>query len=451
MNSSIRKEGVILCGLQISGKTTFYQERFQETHIRISLEQYKTRAKEMKAIKEAVESGESIVIDNTNTTREHRKVYFDVLKAHGYEVTCCYFDAQIKDTIKRNKERPKEERLPDIAIRSAYKKLEIPSYIEGFDHILFISMDEEGFRCVEPANIHNMLSLYQEEALNIKQFVGVNWKEKEPYLEFFDLGKQQFNQIKAEGELELKRMDHKFCTGYYDHNLQEYMPCTSEADLTSSKEHTCSICEALTGFRACIVCRGDICRSKNQAAIERCKKDHALYLAYFPDRVKVGVTRYSRRYERILEQGAIYSMFIGMSNGKDIRRVETAISKLGITPQVTQTYKIKHLSTYPSASSAFAVLLETFEEIKQSLKEEFKVCLIEPEFNDFSEIFKRAYDIQDDIMDYNEYTYDIDQSPHHIQGEIKAMFGSIAMIKCNDKLVAYNLKAMEGFIVATNL
>ena len=39
-------EAVILCGLQGSGKTTLYRDRFIETHVRVSMDLLRTRARE---------------------------------------------------------------------------------------------------------------------------------------------------------------------------------------------------------------------------------------------------------------------------------------------------------------------------------------------------------------------------------------------------------------------
>ena len=39
-------EAVILCGVQGSGKTTLYRDRFLETHARVSLDLLRTRARE---------------------------------------------------------------------------------------------------------------------------------------------------------------------------------------------------------------------------------------------------------------------------------------------------------------------------------------------------------------------------------------------------------------------
>ena len=39
-------EAVIFCGLQGSGKTTLYRDRFMETHVRISMDLLRTRERE---------------------------------------------------------------------------------------------------------------------------------------------------------------------------------------------------------------------------------------------------------------------------------------------------------------------------------------------------------------------------------------------------------------------
>lgn len=43
-------EAVIFIGLQASGKSTFYQERFFNTHVRINLDMLKTRNREKQSL-----------------------------------------------------------------------------------------------------------------------------------------------------------------------------------------------------------------------------------------------------------------------------------------------------------------------------------------------------------------------------------------------------------------
>ncbi len=63
-------ETVILCGLQATGKTTFFKETFFKTHIRISLDQLNTRNKEHKFLEVCYQTQQRFVVDNTNPTKE---------------------------------------------------------------------------------------------------------------------------------------------------------------------------------------------------------------------------------------------------------------------------------------------------------------------------------------------------------------------------------------------
>jgi len=47
-------EAIIFCGIQATGKTTFFKERFFKTHMRISLDQLNTRNKELRFIETIV-------------------------------------------------------------------------------------------------------------------------------------------------------------------------------------------------------------------------------------------------------------------------------------------------------------------------------------------------------------------------------------------------------------
>ena len=68
-------EAVIFVGLQGAGKSTFYRERFFDTHLRISLDLLRTRHRERRLLQFCVETGLRFVVDNTNPTRAERAVY----------------------------------------------------------------------------------------------------------------------------------------------------------------------------------------------------------------------------------------------------------------------------------------------------------------------------------------------------------------------------------------
>ena len=67
-------------GLQATGKTTFYKERFLNTHMRISLDMLRTRYREAQFLKACIVAKQPFVIDNTNITREQRQSYIEIAR-----------------------------------------------------------------------------------------------------------------------------------------------------------------------------------------------------------------------------------------------------------------------------------------------------------------------------------------------------------------------------------
>jgi predicted kinase len=58
-------EAIVLCGVQASGKTTLYRDRFLATHVRISMDLLRTRAREAAFLALCLETRQPLVVDNT--------------------------------------------------------------------------------------------------------------------------------------------------------------------------------------------------------------------------------------------------------------------------------------------------------------------------------------------------------------------------------------------------
>ena len=142
-------EAIIFVGLQGSGKTSFYKDRFFATHVRISLDLLKTRHRENRMLELCLGTDQRFVIDNTNPTRDDRLRYINPAKAARYTVVGYYFQSKVEDCLRRNAERPETERVPDVAILSAAKKLELPSQGEGFDQLLYVRLEQGKFTVEE--------------------------------------------------------------------------------------------------------------------------------------------------------------------------------------------------------------------------------------------------------------------------------------------------------------
>jgi len=138
-------ETVILCGLQATGKTTFFKETFFKTHIRISLDQLNTRNKEQKFLEVCYQTQQRFVVDNTNPTKEARAKYISEAKANKFKVIGYYFQSKLQDALYRNSLRSGKENIPDIGIMGTYNKLEIPDFEEGFDELYFVALENNNF------------------------------------------------------------------------------------------------------------------------------------------------------------------------------------------------------------------------------------------------------------------------------------------------------------------
>jgi len=99
-----KMEILIFCGIQATGKTSFYKEMFFKTHVRISLDQLKTRNKETRFIETCLLTHQPFVVDNTNPTKNDRAKYIIRAKEHKFRVVGYYFQSRLTDAIERNKQ-----------------------------------------------------------------------------------------------------------------------------------------------------------------------------------------------------------------------------------------------------------------------------------------------------------------------------------------------------------
>jgi predicted kinase len=142
-------QAVIFCGIQATGKTTFYKEKFFRTHVRISMDQLNTRNKERRFIETCIQTSQPFVIDNTNPSKEKRATYIATAKANKFKVIGYYFQSKLADALERNNHRTGKENIPEVGIRGTYNRLVLPCLQEGFDELFYVIAENNTFTIKE--------------------------------------------------------------------------------------------------------------------------------------------------------------------------------------------------------------------------------------------------------------------------------------------------------------
>jgi predicted kinase len=137
-------EAAIFVGVQGSGKTSYYRERFFNTHVRISLDVLRTRPREHILFTACLQARQSFVIDNTNPLARDRARYILQARAAGFRVDAYCFQTSLQDAIRRNNQRKLQQKIPAAAVAATFKKLEKPTLEEGFDRIFIVELNPEG-------------------------------------------------------------------------------------------------------------------------------------------------------------------------------------------------------------------------------------------------------------------------------------------------------------------
>lgn len=137
-------EAVILIGIQGAGKSTFYRERFFDTHLRISLGMLRTRRREAGLVRACLELGQRFVVDNTNPTASDRARYVPAARSAGFSAVAYYFVPDLAACLRRNAQRSGRRRVPEVALRGTLARLEAPVRREGFTALYAVEIAGDG-------------------------------------------------------------------------------------------------------------------------------------------------------------------------------------------------------------------------------------------------------------------------------------------------------------------
>jgi predicted kinase len=143
-------EAVIFTGIQGSGKTTFYRQRFFDTHVRISLDLLRTRHRERMFLETCLKTQQRFVADNTNVLAAERAVYIAAAKSSGFRVIGYVFQSKLRDALGRNAQRSGKQRIPVAGIVGMLKRMQQPALQEGYDELYSVEIGENNEFVVTP-------------------------------------------------------------------------------------------------------------------------------------------------------------------------------------------------------------------------------------------------------------------------------------------------------------
>jgi len=137
-------ECVILVGLPGAGKTSFYEQNFAASHRHISKDLWPNaagrEARQRRELADALASGASVVVDNTNPSVADRAAIIAIAHASGARVIGYFFDVTTRQAIARNAERRDRKKVPNVAIFTVAKRLVPPTPAEGFDELFRVTL-----------------------------------------------------------------------------------------------------------------------------------------------------------------------------------------------------------------------------------------------------------------------------------------------------------------------
>jgi predicted kinase len=141
-------EAVILCGVQGSGKTTLYRDRFLETHARVSMDLLRTRAREAAFLKTCLETKMPFVVDNTNPTVADRARYVAPALAAGF--TLVAYLVEVDQSVAAGRNTARERTVPAAGLRDVARRLVKPTPEEGFASVFHATAALDGGWRIEP-------------------------------------------------------------------------------------------------------------------------------------------------------------------------------------------------------------------------------------------------------------------------------------------------------------
>lgn len=270
---------------------------------------------------------------------------------------------------------------------------------------------------------------------------GYGFDEREgPYLLLDELatGNTQRRRAPVRGvPITLSATDQRYCTGTFDLETYERLPCPEQAPVKGDLE-TCYRCFRTTGFNPSFYNMPKEGISAQQRAYN--ERPHVVYLAYFAEsHVKVGISSQDRLFSRWRGQGArLATRLLSVGNAYAAREVEErAAREAGLTEALRASRK-RQLLNVPLDAAAGARLLEgTRERLARTLG----IKAAEAEIHDLTRDYLGAGQLDLPVTDVS------DDAPQGISGVGVGLVGDILIVEEAGRQFMLSLKELIGRVI----
>lgn len=158
--------------------------------------------------------------------------------------------------------------------------------------------------------------------------ISYDWKDFLPGLLIYHNGRLEEVELSSLEFIDVSASKGIWCTGSFEKG--KYRPCPNNAVVGEFRQ--CPECaKPIIPILRCIFepqCDGSLCN------VEFCSRKHVVYLAFFGNLIKVGMTSLQRAEKRVIEQGAdAYAIIKELPNRLAARNFEKHVSKAYLIPQ----------------------------------------------------------------------------------------------------------------------
>lgn len=171
----MEKTAVIFVGIQASGKSMFYREKFGEL-VHVNLDTLKTRYQEKILFETCLHEGKSFVVDNTNPTRADRERYLPAARAFGFRTVGYYFQSSIDACVERNPmlEGKSVAYKNELLFQKGINYNELPSWQKRGIGVSFGEVEKMGFN---PVRGESVVTKRRELVADYELPVGEDYRE----------------------------------------------------------------------------------------------------------------------------------------------------------------------------------------------------------------------------------------------------------------------------------